>query len=157
MAMKAAAVLDLTAPWRIALEGNRLTRLELGRLTVSYRVLHDVETGVDGGAIEHVVIGPTGVFIVHTRRSGRRSDKLIGHLRRQADWLTAITGRATAPIVCRHGGLRGEAPEDVTIGGVRFCNGGALRDVVTGAPHVLSNPMIAEIAAAVTGARGRGS
>ena len=149
MAMKAAAVLDLTAPWRIALEGDRLTRLELGRLTVSYRVLHDVPSDDDAGT-GHIVVGPTGVFVIVTRRNGRRSDKLIGQMRRHASRVSAVTGTNTTPIVCRHGGLRSEAPADVTVGGVRFCHGQVLRDVLTGAPHVLSNPMIAEIAALVS-------
>ncbi|WP_323182327.1 MULTISPECIES: nuclease-related domain-containing protein [unclassified Streptomyces] len=53
--------------WYAGLEGERRVGRELERLTpLGWRVLHGIEKG-NGGDIDHVLIGPGGVFSINTK------------------------------------------------------------------------------------------
>lgn len=64
-------------PLRKGIRGERRVAETLGELGPAYQTLHDIDTG--HGNIDHVVIGPTGVFAIETKewegrfypRSGR--------------------------------------------------------------------------------------
>lgn len=56
--------------WRVGAEGERLVGAQLAhlvRLYPDWRVLHGVPMGPGGSDIDHVVIGPAGVFTITTR------------------------------------------------------------------------------------------
>jgi hypothetical protein len=56
--------------WRLGAEGERLVAAQLAhlvRLCPGWRVLHAIPMGDDGEDIDHLVIGPGGVFTLNTR------------------------------------------------------------------------------------------
>ena len=53
--------------WAVGYVGEEHVALELARLTDGWYVLHGVPIGVDGTDIDHVVIGPPGVFTINTK------------------------------------------------------------------------------------------
>lgn len=54
--------------WRIGAKGEERVGRELAKLGSSWRVLHAVQVGEHGSDIDHVVIGPPGVFTLNTKR-----------------------------------------------------------------------------------------
>lgn len=128
--------------WRIGAEGERRTGRHLEGLEEEFVVLHDRRVPGYGGNLDHIVIGPTGVWAVETkslagrvvidgdslRIGGRRQDRIIDQVYRQA---TAIqialgtqeggTGLTVTPVICLH---RGELPFfNKTVRGVRLASG----------------------------------
>ncbi len=56
--------------WRVGARGEQLVGQELARLIAKdsrWTCLHAVPVGVDGSDIDHVVIGPAGVFTLNTK------------------------------------------------------------------------------------------
>jgi hypothetical protein len=53
--------------WLKGLEGERLVGQELQRLPRSWRVLHAIPVGANGSDIDHIAIGPGGVFSINTK------------------------------------------------------------------------------------------
>jgi hypothetical protein len=53
--------------WRIGADGEQAVAAQLTRLGPSWRVLHAVRVGDHGSDIDHVVIGPAGVFTVNAK------------------------------------------------------------------------------------------
>jgi len=53
--------------WRVGAEGEEKVAAELRRLGPGWRVLHAVEVGENGSDIDHIVIGPAGVFTLNTK------------------------------------------------------------------------------------------
>lgn len=53
--------------WRIGADGEQAVALELEKLGPGWRVLHAVRVGDRGSDIDHVVIGPGGVFTVNAK------------------------------------------------------------------------------------------
>jgi hypothetical protein len=56
-----------SVPWFRGALGERRVGELLGRLDSSWRVLHAVPVGAKGSDIDHVVIGPGGVFTINTK------------------------------------------------------------------------------------------
>ena len=104
-------------------EGERRTATSLERMT-GYTVLHDRKIPGSRANIDHVVIGPAGVFVVETKNcSGRVTlkgdDLLVNGRRRTAvveqTWREAVAvqtalstelarlGRDVTPVLCIHG------------------------------------------------------
>jgi len=74
--------------WRRGAQGERFVGWLLGRLPDGWHVFHDISVGERGANIDHVVIGPGGVFTINTKNL---SSKVLV----RAD--TVLTnGRATA-------------------------------------------------------------
>jgi hypothetical protein len=105
--------------WRIGADGEEHTgaRLErLARKDPRWRVLHSVEVGERGSDVDHVVIGPGGVFTLNTKHSPSKVVKVRGdsvrvngyrqpwvrnsrhEATRAARLLSAATGREVAAI-----------------------------------------------------------
>jgi hypothetical protein len=126
--------------WRTSANGERITGLWLGRLPEGWFVFHDVPVGVRGGNIDHVVIGPGGVFTINTknlsgairvnRRSivhdGVRTDflpKATAEAQRAARLLSAAIGRPVAVrgllAILADEWTVNRLPEDVYVGGPR--------------------------------------
>lgn len=53
--------------WRVGAEGEERVGRVLARLDASWRCLHAVEVGERGSDIDHVLIGPPGVFTLNTK------------------------------------------------------------------------------------------
>lgn len=53
--------------WRIGADGEQAVAQQLERLGLAWRVLHAVSVGDRGSDIDHVVIGPGGVFTVNAK------------------------------------------------------------------------------------------
>jgi nuclease-like protein len=53
--------------WRMGARGERFSGWLLDRLPEGWHVFHDVPVGERGATIDHLVIGPAGVFTVNTK------------------------------------------------------------------------------------------
>ena len=70
--------------------GERLTGWWLGRLPDGWHVINDVPVGDAGANIDHVVVGPAGVFTIDTKNLTGKvwvGPKSILHNRRRTDFL----------------------------------------------------------------------
>ncbi|XKH58463.1 NERD domain-containing protein (plasmid) [Citricoccus nitrophenolicus] len=100
--------------WRRGALGERIVGKELERLGNRWRVLHSVPDGNRGGDIDHLLIGPGGVFCINTKNhsrvpvkvtagsiytSGHRTDYLV-KARAQAERATARLGVTVFPMLC---------------------------------------------------------
>ncbi len=136
---------------------------ELKRLGPEWTVLHAVPVGAGTSDIDHVVIGPAGVFTINTKRhkgkkvwvggsrllvSGQKTDHLRNsrhEAKRAAKLLTTATGQpiqasALLVIVAAQGITFKERPADVTV----LTLGQLVRWLNRRQP-VLSEPELAEI------------
>jgi hypothetical protein len=59
--------------WRIGADGEEEVGRRLGKLGRDWRVLHAVPVGSRGSDIDHVVIGPPGVFTLNTKHHPGKS------------------------------------------------------------------------------------
>lgn len=53
--------------WRIGADGEQAVAEQLARTGAQWRILHAVPVGNRGSDIDHVVIGPGGVFTVNAK------------------------------------------------------------------------------------------
>jgi hypothetical protein len=53
--------------WRIGADGEEKVAARLGRLPESWKVLHALPVGSRGSDIDHLVVGPGGVFTINTK------------------------------------------------------------------------------------------
>lgn len=53
--------------WRVGADGEEAVAAQLAKLGPEWRVLHAVRVGERGSDIDHVVIGPGGVFTVNAK------------------------------------------------------------------------------------------
>ncbi len=132
--------------------GEEIVAVQLGELPVGYHVFHDLEiSGVT--PIDHLVIGPAGVFVVETKFwSGRvhcRDDLLLVdgmeptrspvdqvnvEVKALSAWLTKKMSDVpnVTPIVCFAGNTFERSSGDAVcrISGVDICNVDALNDLI---------------------------
>jgi Nuclease-related domain len=54
--------------WRVGMKGEEMVGDELAKLGEGWHFLHAVEVGDRGADIDHVVVGPAGVFTLNTKR-----------------------------------------------------------------------------------------
>lgn len=54
-------------PWLIGAEGEEIAAQALTGLPAGWTVIHDVPIGTHGANVDHVIIGPAGVFTVNTK------------------------------------------------------------------------------------------
>ncbi|WP_169923783.1 nuclease-related domain-containing protein [Propionicimonas paludicola] len=60
--------------WEVGVEGERLVAAELARLTTvdpRWHVLHSLPVGRQGADIDHLVIGPCGIFTINAKHHPR--------------------------------------------------------------------------------------
>lgn len=57
--------------WRIGADGEEAVARELATLGYQWRILHAVRVGERGADIDHLVIGPGGVFTINTKHHPR--------------------------------------------------------------------------------------
>ena len=129
--------------WRVGAEGERRTAAYLEPLRdEGFVVLHDRKVAGWGGNLDHVAIGPTGIWAIETKNlagkvvirgnvlriGGHRRDKIIEQARQEATIIQVVLaqsltrlGQRVTPVICLH---RGELPFfNKTVGGVRLASG----------------------------------
>lgn len=146
--------------------GERATGRELRRLPEGYRVVPDVRLPGSRANIDHVVIGPTGVFTIETknyasrviirngtaRRGGRSLAPVVAQVTRQAEIIANVVGLPVRPIVCVHGGgVDAGWSHQPKVGQVRFCSGGQLSSVLRSGERSLSASQVDRAASTVGG------
>lgn len=126
-----------------------------------FRVLHDRRIPQSGANIDHIVVGPTGVWVVETKSyagevrvrggrltvGGRRKDAFIDEVgREQAAVAVAIGGLIVTPVIVIH---RAQFPliRAVEVGSVRVLPPRTLADHIRRAPVTLAPAQVGEIAA----------
>ena len=53
--------------WRLGAVGEKRVARQLSRLPASWKVIHSIEYGKNGSDIDHLVIGPGGVFTINSK------------------------------------------------------------------------------------------
>jgi hypothetical protein len=158
--------------WQTGAEGE----LRTGRLLEplereGFRILHDRKIPGSRANIDHIVIGPPGIFVVETKSlggslqirgndvfvAGRRKTRMIDEVKREALAVqTALTDELAAggwtitPVICVH---RADLPWFRSeVAGIRIVSG---KDLVTRLrmPDQLLSPADVERLAALVGAR----
>lgn len=66
--------------YRIGADGEEATGEELAHLPAGWRALHSVPVGSHGADIDHVVIGPGGVFTINTKQHPNSSVWVAGDI-----------------------------------------------------------------------------
>jgi len=70
---------DLSS-WYVGVVGEQLVGQELGLLPASWRVLHAVPAGQKGADIDHLLIGPGGVFVLNTKHHAGKTVRVGSHV-----------------------------------------------------------------------------
>ncbi|MFD1723073.1 nuclease-related domain-containing protein, partial [Amnibacterium endophyticum] len=66
-------------PWYSGVLGERVVAGRLAGLPGGWTVLHSLPVGRDGGDIDHLVVGPGGVFTIDTKHHRDASAWVAGH------------------------------------------------------------------------------
>jgi hypothetical protein len=147
--------------WRRGAAGERRTARLLDRLTRDgYVVFHDLAVPGSQANVDHLVIGPSGVFVIDSKQwtgsvhqspdglawhDHYRLDRTLEAVRWEAQTVGRLLGTRAAALVCVHGahvhggGLHAQ--------GVAIVAAGRLRDAL-GHDRVLSNGEVEPLAAA---------
>jgi hypothetical protein len=75
-----AAVPPDLVSWQVGAIGEQVVGQELALLPTGWQVLHAVPAGARGADIDHLVIGPAGVFVLSTKHHAARSVKVGTHV-----------------------------------------------------------------------------
>lgn len=149
-----------TEAWAKGAAGERRTATDLARLPAEFVVLHDLRMPGSRANIDHLVIGPTGVFTVETKSyakgvqikgkrattGGRSMDAAIAQAHRQAETMTGVLGHEVRPVICvQDGPLELGWLSRPTVAGVRFTTGKRLVRVLTEGPTILDATTIASL------------
>jgi hypothetical protein len=142
--------------WRRGADGEQVTGLWLGRLPAGWHVFHDIPVGERGANIDHLVIGPGGVFTINTKNltgkiwvgpksvlhNGHRTDflpKATAEARRASRLLSAVVGRPvevrSVLAILADGWTIKEEPPDVFVRGPRSAKNLMLKQPTTLSPH----------------------
>jgi hypothetical protein len=110
---------ERTRAWQRGAAGERQTARLLDRLGCDgYVVFHDLAMPDSPANLDHLVLGPSGVFVIDSKRwtghvhqsadgliwhNHYRLDRTLATIRRQAGTLGRLLGVPVAPLVCVHG------------------------------------------------------
>jgi hypothetical protein len=150
-----------TEAWGIGAGGERRTARDLDRLGTGYHLFHDLRLPDSRANIDHLVIGPTGVFTVETKHrkatvvvgrrgvtcAGRTMRPAVDQARRQATAVSTALGVAVRPVVAIQGGrleVRGWRTRPI-VDGVRFCTGRQLPKVLSAGSACLTADQVAAL------------
>jgi hypothetical protein len=159
-----------TQAWGTGAAGERATAAVLaGLIDSGFVVLHDRRMPGSSANIDHLVIGPSGVFTVESknyagvlrlgrnsvRRNGRRADRMLEQALAQARSVqdvvdASLVGNAVTvlAVVCVHSAsIRGSWFQRPVVRGVRFCSGRRLAEALTSGPAHLTTEQIREVSA----------
>ncbi len=158
--------------WQTGAEGEVRTGRLLEPLEAEgFRILHDRKIPGSRANIDHIVIGPPGIFVIETKSyagslkirgndvfvAGRRKTKMIDEVKREASAVTTALAEEVAahcwtvtPVICVH---RADLPWFRSeVGGVRIVSGKELVKRLRKGEPVLS-PLDTERLAALVVAR----
>jgi hypothetical protein len=110
---------EQTRTWQRGAEGERRTARLLDRLTHDgYVVFHDLAVPDSTANVDHLVIGPTGVFVIDSKQwtgsvhqgtdglvwhNHYRLDRTLETVRWEARAISRILGTRTTALLCVHG------------------------------------------------------
>jgi hypothetical protein len=151
---------DSVIAWRTGATGEELTASALATLPAGFVSLHDRRKPRSKANIDHLVIGPTGVWVVETKNykgslsvrdgdlwiAGRRKTAFIAQVKGQAAAVSGVLGGVPVlPIICIH---RAEFPllGRPELFDVRIVGPKGLIDAITKAPAVLGPGEVAGLA-----------
>lgn len=107
-----------TEAWRVGDEGEGKTEAALSKWPREFVVLHDRRVPGSRANIDHIVIGPSGVFTIETKNSsakrvsisgdtllldGRNKTQFIDQALGQAAVVSGALGAEVEPLLCIHG------------------------------------------------------
>jgi hypothetical protein len=147
MAQEAWGSRPTTEAWRKGQEGEIMTGASLDALPETFITLHDLTMPGTRANIDHLVIGPPGVFTVETkhyssdvvirsgvaRHSGRSMDSAVDQANRQAEVVRDALASPARAIICVQGAgvtIEGRSSRAV-VDGVLFCSGPRLAKLLT--------------------------
>ena len=152
--------------WRVGAQGERVTARWLGRLPKGWHVFNDVPLGERGANIDHVVVGPAGVFTVNAKNlsgtvwvgsrvllhNGHKTSylpKAVAEAKRAARLLTSAVGRSVdvhpiLAIVADEWTIK-QRPSDVFVGSPR-----SVKKWLQGLPSRLSSAEVVAIGSAAS-------
>jgi len=149
-----------TVAWRTGAIGEERTGELLGPLEAQgFRVIHDRLIPGRRENIDHVVVGPSGVFTIETKNyegklrvrhgevwiAGRRKTEILSQARRQAAAVMAIVSPSpVTPLICIHRADLGWFK--VEVDGVRIVTPHEMINVLRKAPARLTPDEVARIA-----------
>jgi hypothetical protein len=164
MLLEAALPRSSTTAWAKGAEGEERTATYLDPLArEGFVIFHDRKIPMSVANIDHIVIGPTGVYVVETKnisgafrirgdevQIGGRRVALVEEVRLEveATWnalasVLAPRGLRVTPIVCAH---RAELPLFRRhVGGIRILSGRGLPRYIRGQPTVLSTAEVQDL------------
>lgn len=151
---------DSVVAWRTGASGEEWTATVLSTLPVGFVALHDRQKPGSRANIDHVVVGPTGVWVVETKNykgslsvrdgdlwiAGRRKTSFIDQVKGQAGAVSDVLGGVPVQgIICVH---RADFPllSQPELRGVRVVGPNKLLDAITDGPLVLGTAEVATLA-----------
>ena len=146
--------------WEAGARGEAATGEVLSGLAESgWSVMHDLPwPGREKANLDHVVVGPGGVFVIDTKNWSGRIEVRDGVLRQNgrsressvagaSDAATAvrqlIPGVPVQPVLCLHG----EEPRRDQVRDVVLCSTSTLRELLESRPELLSADQVGEVTA----------
>lgn len=158
--------MNLVESWRIGAEGERKTASYLAGLEeAGFIVRHDRRVPGYGGNVDHIAVGPTGVFVIETKSYRGRvevygdrleindqpRDRIIDQVYKEAvavqialgDRLSSL-GLTVTPVLCLHRAKLGWT--DKSVKGVRIVDGRSLAKLVRSGESRLSAAQIEGLA-----------
>jgi len=149
---KAEALARSAERWERGAEGESATAEALALLPPDWTVLHDLPwPGRPRANIDHLVVGPSGVFVIDSknwsgtvtlrdgelRQNGRSRARIVAAASQAADAVSAATPSSRPDAVHAVLCLVGDEVPTGNAGKVRVCSTGTLVSVLTGMPVVL--------------------
>ena len=161
--------LNLTDAWRIGAEGERKTAAYLAGLDAAgFIVRHDRRVPGYGGNVDHIALGPTGVWVIETKSyrgsveiygdrleiNGQRRDRIVDQVYKEAiavqialgDRLSSL-GLTVTPVLCLHRAKLGWT--DKSVRGVRVVDGRGLVKLVGATNRRLQEDDVAALASEI--------
>lgn len=146
-----------TEAWGKGARGEVETGRILEELPGGFVVKHDLRMPGSRANIDHLVIGPTGVFTIETKsfkdgvriaggrvtRGGRNANQIVDQGKRQADSIEERLGLEARPIVVVHGGVQLGWFSSPVVEGVRFCSPRRLIKVLQDGPDQMDASSVA--------------
>lgn len=153
-----------TEAWGKGADGEERTGRLLARLPSEFVVCHDLSIPGSRANIDHVVIGPTGLFTIETksyrggvtinrgtvRSGGRRREGVAAQAAGQARVVAARTGRPVRSLVVVHGGVDVGWFSTPVVDGVRFCSPKRLVKVIRAGAGSLTAEEVADAATSLS-------
>lgn len=150
---KAERLLRSAEMWEKGAAGERAVQEVLAQLPPGWAVFHDLHwPGRQRANIDHVVVGPGGVFVIDAknwsgqirvrdgvlRQNGYRRDSAVDSARAAARSIASLVPslpvEAVIPVVC----FTSETAPQTTVGGITLCAVSSLKSLILGHPATIA-------------------